>query len=91
MSKEANALMYVAGYVCCHLRKRIEASAHPLIEEMVLCLMSMVKDKLDTSKGHCEEWTNLVNCGGLCHVRESVDCFLFSLKGEIHMLLPSLL
>jgi len=62
---EANPLRYVAGYVCRHLRKKIEASAHPPKEEMILCLMNMVKDKLDTSEGHCEEWTNLVDCGGL--------------------------
>ena len=88
---EANALRYVAGYVCCHLRKIIEASAHPLKEEMILCLMNMVKDKSDTSEGHCEEWTNLVDHGGLWHVRENVFCFFLSLEEEIRMLLPSLL
>ena len=88
---EANALRYVAGYVCRHLRKIIEASAHPLKEEMILCLMSMVKDKSDTSEGHCEEWTNLVDRGGLWHVRENVFCFFLSLEEEIRMLLPSLL
>ena len=29
---EANILRYVAGYVCHHLRKKIEASNHPLKE-----------------------------------------------------------
>jgi len=42
---EANAKRYVAGYICCHLRKKIEASSHPFKEELVLCLMTMVKDK----------------------------------------------
>ena len=46
-NNEANALRYVAGYVCHHLRKKIEASSHPLNEEMVLCLMSMVKNTSD--------------------------------------------
>ena len=90
-NNEANALRYVAGYVCRHLRKKIEASAHPLKEEMVLCLMSMVKDKSDTSRGVCEEWTDLVDRGGLWHVRENTHSFFLSLEEEIRLLLPSLL
>ena len=82
-NNEANALRYVAGYVCRHLRKKIEASAHPLKEEMVLYLMSMVKDKSDTSRGVCEEWTDLVDRGGLWHVRENTHSFFLSLEEEI--------
>jgi len=90
-NNEANALRYVAGYVCRHLRKKIEASAAPLKEEMVLCLMSMVKDKSDTSSGNCEEWTDLVDRGGLWHVRENTYSFFLSLEEEMRILLPSLL
>ena len=61
---EANTMRYVAGYMCRHLRKKIEASSHPLKEEMVLCLMTMVKDKDDTCSGPCEEWNDLVDIGG---------------------------
>ena len=90
-NNEANALRYVAGYVCRHLRKKIEASSHPLKEEMILCLMSMVKDKSDTSVGPCEEWTDLIDRGGLWHVKENTHSFFLSLEEEICVLLSSLL
>ena len=69
-NNEANAVRYVAGYVCHHLRKKIEASSHPLNEETVLCLMNMVKDTLDIKRrsGPYEEWTDLIDRGGLWHV-----------------------
>ena len=60
---EVNVLRYVAGYVCRHLRKKIEASSHPLKEDMVLCIMTMVKDFNTLLSGPCEEWTDLVACG----------------------------
>lgn len=88
---EVNVLRYVAGYVCRHLRKKIEASSHPLKEDMVLCLMTMVKDKSDTSSGPCEEWTDLVDRGGLWHVQENTHSFFLCLEEEIRPLLPSLL
>ena len=61
---EQNVIRYVAGYMCCHLRKKIEASSHSFKEEIILCLMTMVKDKNDTSSEPCEEWTYLLDCGG---------------------------
>jgi len=88
---EANAMRYVAGYMCRHLRKKIETSCHPLKEEMVLCLMTMVKDKDDTSSGPCEEWTDLVDRGGLWHVRENTHSFFLCLEEELRPLLPLLL
>ena len=38
---EVNALRYAAGYVCRDIRKKIEASHHPLKEEMTLCQMTI--------------------------------------------------
>ena len=89
-NNEANALRCVAGYVCRHLRKKIEAFSHPLKEEMILCLMSMVKDKSDTSSKPCEEWTDLIDHGGLWHVQERTLIFSLYLE-EIRVLLISLL
>ena len=60
---ERNALRYAAGYVCRHIRKRIERSNHAFKEELILCLMSLVKDDSDESVGTDEEWTALVDRG----------------------------
>ena len=40
---EASALRYAAGYVCRHLRKNIKRGNHEFKEELVLCLMALVK------------------------------------------------
>ena len=89
---EANAMRYVARYMCRHLRKKIETSNHPLKEEMLLCLMTMVKEKADTSSGPCEERTDLVDGGGgLWHVCENTYSFFLCLEEELHQLLPTLL
>ncbi|XP_065917383.1 uncharacterized protein [Dysidea avara] len=57
--REGNALRYAAGYVCRHLRKKIERSKHELKEEMVLCLMALTKDTPEEHSecGSSEEWT----------------------------------
>ena len=88
---ELNALRYAAGYVCRHVGKRIEASSHPLKEEMVLSLMTMVKEKSNTTSGPCEEWTDLVDRGGLWHIRENTHSFFLCLEEEVRVHLQLLL
>ena len=39
--EEVNALRYTAGYVIRSLQKKIERSANPLLEELVLCLVDL--------------------------------------------------
>ena len=40
-SEEANALRYVAGYVCSKVQKKIAASQHPHKDQMLLCLITL--------------------------------------------------
>ena len=87
---EVNALRYAAGYVCRHIRKKIEVSSHPLKEEMVLSLMTMVKEKYDTTSGPCEVWTDLIDQGGLWHIQENTHSFCLCLE-EVCVHLQSLL
>jgi len=39
--EEINALQYTAGYIIQALQQKIERSAHPLVEELVLCLVEV--------------------------------------------------
>ena len=70
---ERGVLRYVADYICRHLRKKLEKGSHEFKEEMVLYLMDLVKDsedceaKIETD----EQWTHLIDRGGLWHVKES--------------------
>ena len=43
--EEVNALRYTAGYVIRALRKKIDRSAHPLMEELILCLVEMEENE----------------------------------------------
>ena len=62
-STEANALRYAAGYVCRHLRRKLEKGSHPLKEELIIYLAKLVRSEGDSSEesGTAEEWTELVD------------------------------
>ena len=57
--------------VCCKLRTIIERENHKLKEEMILCLMDLVKHENPHACGADEEWTNLVDMGGLWYVKST--------------------
>ena len=71
-SVEANALRYVAGYVCHHVCNTIRRKKHPMQDDLLLCLSSLVKlsGDGDDDCGTAEEWTNLVDRGGLVHGKQ---------------------
>ena len=43
--EEKNALRYTAGYIPRALRKKVERSNHPLMEELVLCLVDLTEEE----------------------------------------------
>ena len=84
--QEANALRYAAGFVCRHLRKKIERSTHILKEELIVCLMTLVKGvQYPENTGTNEEWLDLVDRGGLWHVRENTFYFFCALEEEVQL------
>ena len=88
---EANALRYVAGYVCHHVCNSIRQKNHPLKDDLLLFLSSLVKLSGDGEDcGTAEEWTNLVDRGGLFHVNEITYALFISLENEIRDCLKSL-
>ena len=88
---ERNTLHYVAGYVCRKLRTKIERGNHELKEEMVLCLMELVKDENTHACGANEEWTNLVDRGGLWHVKGTTYQLFCAIEYQIREVLSALL
>ncbi len=69
-SEEANALRYVAGYVCSKVQKKIAASQHPHKDQMLLCLITLC-DEDQEEQQTAVDWINAVDRGGLCHVSET--------------------
>ena len=57
-TQELNALIYVAGYIPRALSKKLKKSAHPLKDELQLCLLDLLDDG-DKEGGTAEEWLNL--------------------------------
>ena len=86
---EANIIRYVAGYICRHLQRKLEHENHPLKKDLILNLTSMVKFNLDDASGPCEDWLDLMDRGGLWHVRETVYSFFVSLEQEVQVQLKS--
>ena len=58
--QEGNALRYAAGYICRHLRKKIERENTEIKEELVLCLMKLTKERNSEKCGTDEEWTKMI-------------------------------
>ena len=52
---EKGVLRYVAGYICRHLRQKLERESHQFKEEMVLCLMELIKDRNTEMHGTDED------------------------------------
>ena len=88
---ERNTLCYVAGYVCRKLRTKIERENHELKEEMVLCLMDLVKDENTRACGTDEEWTNIVDRGGLWHVKGTTYQLFCAIEYQTREVLRALL
>lgn len=83
---EKNALRYAAGFVPLSLRKKLERSAHPLKEELILCLRDMTED--DNTPDCSEDWTNLIDRGGLKHVNNVMYMLMATMEIEVRQHLP---
>ena len=77
---EKGVLRYVTGYICRHLRQKLERESHPFKEEMVLCLMELIKDQNTEQHRIDEDWTDLRDRGALWHIKETTYRFFVPLK-----------
>ena len=66
--EEQNALRYVAGYVVRKVYERLEYSL-PNKKNMLDCLEEINGEEANADKG-TEEWTNMINRGGLWNVND---------------------
>lgn len=80
--EELNALRYAAGYVPRALRKKLAKSAHPLKDQLILCLLDLTDDADDErDDSHC--WFDAVNRGGLTSVNNMTYQVFLSMEHEI--------
>ena len=89
-TQEMNALRYAAGYIPRALQKKLKKSAHPLKDELQLCLLDLLNDG-EEKEGTAEEWLNLVDRGGLKHINESIFQAVLAMELELrrHLYTPA--
>ena len=63
--EKMNALWNAAGYVPQHLKKRLTKSAHPMKNELTLCLLDLLQDEEEDNIYHLADWVDAVDRGGL--------------------------
>ena len=76
--EEANAIRYVAGYVCRAVREKIKSGTSPLKQQLLLSMWELLEDvDIDSSESEGEggeasssDWVNAVDRGGLLHVTD---------------------
>ena len=87
---EKGVLRYIAGYICRDLRKKLERNGHEFMEEMILCLSDLVKGDDNNQLGTDEEWTYLLDRGGLWPIKENTYQFFCAVEDVIRSMLPKL-
>ena len=87
---EGRAMRYAIGYICRHLRKKIEKSHHEHKEELILCLVSLCKDSDSEDHGTDEDWIKAQDRGGLVYVKETTYSLFLSIETEVRAHLQGL-
>jgi len=82
---EKGVLCYIAGYICRHLRQKLERESHEFKEEIILCLTELIKDGDTEEHGTDEDLTVLIDGGGLWYVKETTYQFFVPLKMLLEM------
>ena len=70
--EEQKVIRYMAGYVVVSLRRKLEHSSHPQMEELILCLWNLCEDSTssDTFLAYTKSWIDKLDCGGLFPVND---------------------
>ena len=77
--EECNALHYAAGAVCCTLKKRIEKSNQPSMGDLLIGIDDLCCDD-DQGGGDAKEWEQLIDRGGLCHVKDETYQLFYAME-----------
>ena len=79
---EVNAIRYAAGYVPKALQKKLLRSAHPLKQQLLLCLYDLINDGEDEADTTCE-WMEQIDRGGLTHVNNATYNVFLAMEVEL--------
>ena len=80
--EETHGLRYAAGYVVKSLQKKALKSTHPQRDDIQLCLSQLVQAE-DEAEDGSQDWIQLIDRGGLCHVNNDVYELFLALEKEL--------
>ena len=80
--EEKNAIRYAAGYVPRSLKKKILKSAHPLKEDIQLCILDLLDDG-DEYDNESKDWVRIINHGGLTQINNTTYELFVSVECEL--------
>ncbi len=83
--QEENILRYIAGYVCRRVKMKLESPKRKGKDAMILCIMELSGDE-DDERG-TEDWTNILDRGGLWHISDAAYSLFYSIEEEVRSLL----
>ena len=92
-TNEANALRYAAGYVVRSVSKKITKTSNTASfkEDLTSCCQTLVKQSHNYDEpGTAEDWTDLVDRGGLWHIKETTFQLICAFEEEIRKHLHTL-
>ena len=80
--EEINAIRYAAGYVPRALKKKLTKSAHPLKEDLQLCLLDLLDDG-DEESNESQDWIASINRGGLTRINHNTFELFLAMEHEL--------
>ena len=86
--EETNAVRYAAGFVLRTMKKKIEKSTDAHKADLLLCLAQLL-DTDDAKVDESEDWLEMVDRGGLCHVSNDTFEVFLAMEKELRKVLAT--
>ena len=81
--EDANVVRYIADYVCCKIRTKIEQSSGTNKEALIKCLEGLLSDEEEDAATVSTDWVDVVDRGWLLHVKEGMYMLFCAMEEEI--------
>ena len=81
--EDANVVRYIAGYVCCKVRTKIEQSSGTNKAALIKCLEGLLSEEEEDAATASTDWVDVVDRGGLLHVKEGTYMLFVAMEEEV--------
>ena len=77
---DANVIRFAAGYVCKHLKEKVESSQQN--SHLLRCIINLIDNSTQHEGSLTADWITLIDRGGLCHVKEATFLLFNAIEEE---------